>query len=50
MYVWNYAPLLIINRSISAGESITLANVNAGYVCSYPPVLCPPGTLKFCIP
>jgi len=50
MYVWNYAPRLIINRSISAGESITLANVNAGYVCTYPPVLCPPGTLRFCIP
>jgi hypothetical protein len=50
MYVWNYAPRLIINRSISAGESITLANVNAGYVTTSPSVLCPPGTLKFCIP
>jgi len=50
MYVWNYAPRLIINRSISAGESITLANVNAGYVCTLPPVTCPVGTLKFCIP
>jgi hypothetical protein len=50
MYVWNYAPALIVNRSIPAGGSITLSNVNAGYVCTYPPVLCPPGTLKFCIP
>jgi len=50
MYVWNYAPLLIISRSISAGESITLANVNAGYVSTSPSVLCPPGTLRFCIP
>jgi hypothetical protein len=48
--VWNYTPTLIINRSIRAGESITLANVNAGYVWTLPSVLCPPGTLKFCIP
>ena len=50
MYVWNYAPTLIINQSIPSNGSITLSNVNAGYVCSYPPVTCPPGTLKFCIP
>jgi len=50
MYVWNYAPTLIVNQSIPAGGSITLSNVNAGYVCTYPPVLCPPDTLRFCIP
>ena len=50
MYVWNYAPTLIVSQGIPAGGSITLSNVNAGYVCTYPPVLCPPGTLKFCIP
>jgi hypothetical protein len=50
LYVWNYVPTLIIARDILAGASITLSNVNAGYVCTYPPVLCPPGTLKFCIP
>jgi len=50
MSVWNYEPRLIINRSIRAGESITLQNVNAGYVCTSPNVTCPPGTLKFCIP
>jgi hypothetical protein len=50
LYVWNYAPTLIVNQGIPAGGSITLSNVNAGYVCTYPPVLCPPGTLKFCIP
>jgi len=50
MSVWNYEPRLIINRSIRAGESITLQNVNAGYVCTSPTVTCPPGTLKFCIP
>jgi len=50
MSVWNYEPRLIINRSIRAGESITLQNVNAGYVCTLPNVTCPPGTLKFCIP
>ena len=48
--VWNYTPTLIINRPISPGGSITLANVNAGYVSTSPSVLCPPGTLKFCIP
>jgi len=48
--VWNYTPTLIINRPISPGGSITLANVNAGYVCTLPPVTCPVGTLKFCIP
>jgi len=50
MYVWNYAPTLIVNQGIPAGGSITLSNVNAGYVCSYPPITCPSGTLKFCIP
>jgi hypothetical protein len=50
MYVWNYAPTLIVNQSIPAGGSITLSNVNAGYVATSPSVLCPPGTLKFCIP
>ena len=48
--VWNYTPTLIINRPISPGGSITLADVNAGYVSTSPSVLCPPGTLKFCIP
>jgi hypothetical protein len=48
--VWNYTPTLIINRPISPGGSITLQNVNAGYVCTSPTVTCPPGTLKFCIP
>jgi len=48
--VWNYTPTLIINRLVSPGGSITLANVNAGYVTTLPSVLCPPGTLKFCIP
>jgi hypothetical protein len=50
MYVWNYNNVLYINRSIAAGESITLPSVKGGYVCTYPPVTCPPGTLKFCIP
>jgi hypothetical protein len=48
--VWNYTPTLIINQTIAPGGSITLANVNAGYVCTLPPVTCPAGTLKFCIP
>ena len=50
MYVWNYAPTLIVNQSIPTGGSITLANVNAGYVTTSQNVACPPGTLKFCIP
>jgi hypothetical protein len=50
LYVWNYAPTLIIARDIPASGSITLSNVNAGYVCTLPPVACPVGTLKFCIP
>jgi len=48
--VWNYTPTLIVSQSIPAGGSITLSNVNAGYVSTSPSVLCPPGTLKFCIP
>jgi hypothetical protein len=48
--VWNYTPTLIINQTISPGGSITLANVNAGYVATSQNVLCPAGTLKFCIP
>ena len=48
--VWNYTPTLIINRPISPGGSITLANVNAGYVTTSLSVLCTPGTLRFCIP
>ena len=48
--VWNYTPTLIINRPISPGGSITLQNVNAGYVCTSPTVTCPVGTLRFCIP
>jgi hypothetical protein len=50
LYVWDYAPTLIVNQSISAGDSITLSNVNAGYVVTYPPVTCPDGTLRFCVP
>jgi len=50
LYVWNYTPTLIINQGISPGGSITLSNVNAGYVTTSPSVLCPPGTLKFCVP
>jgi hypothetical protein len=50
MYVWNYSGVLYINQSIPAGGSITLPTVNGGYVTTYPPVTCPPGTLKFCIP
>ena len=30
--VWNYAPTLIINQTVAPGGSITLNNVNAGYV------------------
>ena len=48
--VWNYTPTLIINQPISPGGSITLANVNAGYVSTNTSVVCPPGTLRFCIP
>ena len=50
LYVWNYNNVLYIHRSIAAGESITLPSVKGGYVCTLPPVTCPPGTLKFCIP
>jgi hypothetical protein len=50
LYVWDYAPTLIVNQSIPAGGSITLQNVNAGYVVTYPPVTCPNGTLQFCVP
>jgi len=48
--VWNYTPTLIVNQDIPAGGSITLSNVNAGYVATSPSVLCPPGTLRLCIP
>jgi len=48
--VWNYVPVLIVNQPIPPGGSITLSNVNAGYVATSTGVLCPPGTLKFCIP
>jgi hypothetical protein len=48
--VWNYTPTLIISQPIAPGDSITLANVNAGYVATSTSVVCSPGTLKFCIP
>lgn len=48
--VWNYVPILIVNQNISPGGSITLSNVNAGYVATLTNVLCPLGTLRLCIP
>jgi len=50
LYVWNYSGVLHINRSVAAGESVVLPTVNGGYVSTTPPITCPPGTLKFCIP
>jgi len=48
--VWNYAPTLIINQAVAPGGSITLNNVNAGYVSTSTALLCPPGTLQLCLP
>jgi hypothetical protein len=48
--VWNYTPTLIVNQPIAPGGSITLQNVNGGYVATSTSVVCPPGTLTFCIP
>jgi hypothetical protein len=48
--VWDYTPTLIVNQGVPAGGSITLQDVNAGYVATAPDVVCPAGALKMCVP
>jgi hypothetical protein len=50
LFVWNYSGVLYISRGVAAGESVVLPTVNGGYVSTIPPITCPPGTLKLCIP
>lgn len=48
--IWNYVPTLHINVLTQPGQSVTLFDVNGGYAVTLPNVLCPPGTLRLCIP
>jgi len=48
--VWNYSGVLYLSQSVPAGSSITIPVTNGGYVKSAANVVCPPGTLRFCIP
>jgi hypothetical protein len=48
--VWNYSGVLYLSQSVPAGSSITIPVTNGGYVGSAANVVCPPGTLRFCIP
>jgi hypothetical protein len=48
--IWNYVPTLHINVLTQPGQSVTLFDVNAGYAVTLTDVLCPPGTLRLCIP